>query len=193
MNRALTSAAKAHRIASGLEDSAGTGTRTGQRWYAINTKPHCETSALSQLERQGYECFLPLTLRTVRHARRLHTSRAALFTGYLFVRLDRSQDRWRPINNTFGVRAIVMGNCEPLPVPHGIVECLQDLTADDGLMRLDSLLDAGDRIKMLAGPFAGSIGTLERLDGKARARCLLDIMGGQVIVDIDTSAVIGSN
>lgn len=163
------------------------------RWYAVNTKPYGELLAREHLNRQGFRCFLPLTLRTIRHARRLRTQRSPLFPGYLFVALDPERDCWRPINNTSGVRAIVMGSCAPQAVPRGVVEALECLSAGDGLVRLDAMLDAGDRIRMLAGPFAGAIGRLERLDGKARARCLLEIMGGQVMVDVARSALIGSD
>jgi transcription antitermination factor NusG len=34
-------------------------------------------------------------------------------------------------------------------------------------------------VRVLAGPFVGGLGVLERLDGKGRARVLLNIMGGQ--------------
>ena len=95
------------------------------RWYAVNTQPHQENKAQFNLVRQGYEAWLPLRRKTRRHARRIETIKAALFPNYLFVRLDLSCERWRPINGTFGVRQLVMRGDGPAPVADGFVEDLR--------------------------------------------------------------------
>ena len=49
------------------------------RWYAVNTLSHREFRAKRQLENQGFRVFLPERLKTVRHARKLATSRHCFF------------------------------------------------------------------------------------------------------------------
>ncbi len=43
-------------------------------------------------------------------------------------------------------------------------------------------LAIGDAVRVVAGPFAGALGVLQRLDGPARAQVLLTLLGGTVKV-----------
>jgi len=156
-----------------------------RRWYAVQTKAFSEAGADQQLKAQGFASFLPRISKTVRHARKLRTVRAPFFPGYLFVGLDLGRDRWRSVNGTFGVARLVMAGDRPVPVPTGIVEALRELVDEAGLIRLDGGLKLGQKIEVVAGPFAQALGELERLDGAGRVRVLLDIMGGKVPVLLD--------
>jgi transcription antitermination factor NusG len=50
---------------------------------------------------------------------------------------------------------------------------------------LGAKLRVGQVVRVLAGPFVGVLGVLERLDGKGRVRLLLNIMGGQTPLMVD--------
>ena len=152
---------------------------TQSRWFAVNIRPNCERKAVFNLERQGFQTFLPVQLKTVRHARQYRTVCRPLFNGYLFVALDLTRDRWRSVNGTHGVVTLVMNGGEPSSIPAGIVEGLIAI-ADRGVVRFDHELILGQKVKILTGPFADFIGTLERLDDQGRVKVLLDMMGGQV-------------
>lgn len=163
-----------------LEEVGSLGATEGVRWYAVNTRPHAEPTVVANLERQGFKSFLPTCLKTTRHARQFRTHLAPLFPGYLFVLLDLGRDRWRSVNGTYGAVSLVMTGGVPRPVPHGIVEALQDVAGERGLIRFGTSLSAGQRVKVLAGPFAELFGTLEHLDDQGRARLLLEMMGSSV-------------
>ena len=152
----------------------------GRRWYAANTLPNREALASSQLLRQGFEVYFPKRRKTVRHARRTHERIVSFFPGYLFVSMDLSVDRWRSVNGTIGVRALVMDSERPLPVPAGIVENLREMTDELGFLHRVEKLQPGDRVKVLDGPLADMIGTIERLDGNHRARVLLEMLHGKI-------------
>jgi transcription elongation factor/antiterminator RfaH len=162
----------------------------GARWYAIHTLPRREFGARAQLEAQSYAIFLPRHLKTVRHAHKLKTIDAPFFPRYLFVRLDLSRDRWHSINGTFGVAGIVMNRHRPMPVPEGIVESLQArLEADATTAGCDGLR-IGQRVEVMVGPFANLVGELERFDGRARVRVLLQLMGSLASVSLDRNAIV---
>jgi len=154
--------------------------RDGSQWFAVNIRPNCERKAVLNLERQGFETFLPVQVKTVRHARQYRTVCRPLFPGYLFVALDLGRDRWRSVNGTHGVVTLVMNGGEPSRVPAGIVEALIAIATDKGVVRFDHELVPGQKVKILTGPFADFVGTLERLDDQGRVKVLLDMMGGQV-------------
>ena len=157
---------------------------SGSRWYAVHTQPHREIRAQSQLENQGFSTYLPKRLKTVRHARKLRTTTAPFFPRYLFVSLDLRQHQWRSVNGTFGVSSLVMAGERPQPVPPGVVEAMVAATEQNGLLSFEQKLAVGASVRLLAGPFAEQLGTLERLDDSGRVRVLLEIMGGTIPVQV---------
>jgi transcription elongation factor/antiterminator RfaH len=159
---------------------------SGQRWYAVASLPHRERGVELQLRAQGFAPYLPLILKTVRHARRLQSVKRPLFPGYLFVSMDIDRDRWRSINGTFGARGLVMVRERPSPVPDGLVESLQDRMDGEGLTRFSEDLSIGQSVRVLSGPFADLVGSLERLDANDRVRVLLQVMGATVPVSLNS-------
>jgi len=138
---------------------------------------------------QNYAVFLPQFIKTVRHARKLRTVKTALFPRYLFIRLDVDRDRWRSVNGTPGVTRLVTTYDRPEPVPEGIVEAFLEARAPTGVVRVDYGLEPGQKVRVLAGPFADAIGSLERLDDNGRVRVLLEIMGRQVPAHLNSAAL----
>ncbi len=177
-----------HRAGHSANDAGDTCERS--RWFAVQTRPHCETRARLHLTNQGYATFLPLMLGTRRHARKTETVSAPLFPCYLFVSLDLARDQWRSVNGTVGVVSLVMPSGVPAPVPHGIVETLKASMEESGIVRFDAGLQRGQNIRVTAGPFAEFLGSLDRIDDAGRARVLLEIMGGQVPVTLPGGAII---
>ncbi len=163
-----------------------------QRWFAVHSLPRRETGAQQQLENQGFHTFLPLRLKTRCHARKLETVLAPFFPRYFFVVLDRDRDRWRSVNGTFGVARLVMAGDRPQPVPPGVVEALIALADGRGVLRFDEggRLRVGQKVRILAGPFAEQIGLLQRLDDQGRVRLLLDIMGGPIAVTVPSATLV---
>ena len=69
-------------------------------WYLIHTKIRQEKVALENLERQGFECFLPVILAEKLRGSVLKVVEEPLFTRYLFIRLDDSVNAqsWSPFD-----------------------------------------------------------------------------------------------
>ena len=160
----------------------------GERWFLVHTQSGSELKAQHHLCAQGFRTYLPQYLKTVRHARQLKTVRASMFPRYLFIVLDLGRDRWLSVRSTVGVSSLVSCNGRPLPVPAGVVESL--IARSDGdLTRTDTGLVQGQSVRILSGPFADLIGTLERLDSSGRVRVLLEMMGTEVPIAIHRSAL----
>lgn len=160
-----------------------------ERWFVAQTLHHREKLAALHLGAQGFRSFLPRFQKTVRHARQLREVIALVFPGYIFLILDAERDRWRSINGTFGVARLVSAQGRPIPVPSGIVEALIAAVDQSGLVRLGGELRPGQAVRVVAGPFAGGLGVLERLDTKGRVRVLLKIMGGEAPFIMDRAAL----
>jgi transcriptional antiterminator RfaH len=161
----------------------------GERWFAARVLPHREATAQFNLRSQGFRSFAPKVRRTVRHARTLRNVLSPLFPGYIFVILDLAVHRWRTVNSTIGVASLIMGAEQPTPVPIGIVEALMISSETSGLIRFDSSLEIGQKVRILSGPFAEALCRLVHLDDKGRVRVLLEFMGTQVTAQLDRSCV----
>ncbi|HRD45882.1 MAG TPA: transcription termination/antitermination NusG family protein [Caulobacter sp.] len=156
------------------------------RWYVVNTKAGREPQASANLVRQGYGVFLPVLRKTVRHARRQTEKLVAYFPGYLFVQLDLSRDRWRPIESTVGVLRMIKAQTAPLAAPSGLVEALQAQADGQGVvLPRDSELRPGQSVRIANGPFAERLATVDRMSGENRVRVLLAIMGQEMPVELD--------
>ncbi len=162
----------------------------GERWYVAMTLPHKERVAAANLANQGYRCFLPLQLATRRHARQFRTVLAPVFPRYIFIILDIERMRWRSVNGTIGVQSLVSHGERPLAAPPGIVETL--LQSSDGRGALSYRKEdvaVGAKVRLLAGPFAGSLAVLQRLDGPRRVQLMLEILSGHVIISLERTQI----
>lgn len=163
---------------------------SAERWYAVHCQPNRERAAAAHLRNQNYDVFLPWQRKVRRHARKIESVLRPFFPGYLFLRLDLSQDRWRPINGTFGVVRLVMQGDRPAPAPLGVVEGLKDCCDESGILEWLPALTPGQTVRITDGPFAEFVGELERLDSAGRVRVLLNLMGGEVPAWVPRSSVV---
>jgi transcription antitermination factor NusG len=163
------------------------GLKQGERWFVARVHTNRENGAQFNLDRLGFRSFAPRVKRTIRHARKSRTILAPLFPGYVFIILDLSRDRWRTVNSTFGVAALIMGVEQPLAVPHGVVEAI--MTQDFGVVRSDDNLKIGQQVRILSGPFAEALCRLVHLDDRGRVRVLLELMGTEVTAKLDRAQV----
>lgn len=156
-----------------------------ERWCLVNTQSGREQLASLHLSLQGYRPFVPTSWCSIRHARKIRTVRVAYFPGYLFVPLDLDRDRWRPIDGTVGVLRLVKANGRPLPAPAGLVETLLSMTDPTGALDLvGARLAPGQSARIIRGPFADQLVTIESLKSGDRVRVLLQLMSNTVPVEV---------
>lgn len=155
------------------------------QWFLVSTQTGREDLAALHLSRQGYRPFVPSSWRTIRHARKIRTERAAYFPGYLFVPLDLERDCWRPIDGTIGVLRVVKANGRPLPAPRGLVDALIAMTDATGSLDLvGAAPKPGQSARIIRGPFADQLVTIDSLKGAERVRVLLQLMNNTVPVEV---------
>lgn len=151
------------------------------KWFLVAAKARKETVAAYNLDRQGYNVFLPQIRRTVRHARKTYLRAVPLFPGYLFLKAS-SAIRWRSINGTFGAIGVIMNGEVPALVERGFVETLKAKTGPDSIVDFKHDLRVGDRVELAEGPFARQMGELADLDDKGRVTVLLEFLATRVPV-----------
>lgn len=142
------------------------------QWYVIHTKPRQEQRALDNLERQGFQAWLPTIEMEKLRRGKLTRVIEPMFSRYLFIQLDKTQTNWSPIRSTLGVSKLVSFGNVPAVVPDALIEALQQA---DGAQR-EYLLKEGDAVQFVSGPLQGLEGILQQRDGELRALVLIELI-----------------
>jgi transcriptional antiterminator RfaH len=101
----------------------------------------------------------------------------ALFPRYLFIQLDSNQSgkSWGPIRSTLGVSKLLTFGGVPAKAPATLVNVLQE-SVEQLRDHPTKLFQAGDRLHVRAGPFAGLEAVFEMEDGASRAMVLIELL-----------------
>src|SRR6478672_2726338 len=98
-------------------------------WYAIWTRSRHEQVVRDQLERKGYEAFLPTVTRWSRWKDRRKKIDWPLFPGYCFARFE-SENRL-PVQTCTSVVSIVSFNGDLAPIPDQEIDAIRRLVQSD--------------------------------------------------------------
>ncbi|HRK39031.1 MAG TPA: transcription/translation regulatory transformer protein RfaH [Burkholderiaceae bacterium] len=158
-------------------------------WYLIHTKIRQERLALDNLERQGYECFLPLARVERIRKDALQVVEEPLFPRYLFIRLGTGSQAqsWSPIRSTLGVSRLVTFGQTPAKVGDNLVAHIRNQCADSPLVV--RAFKEGDALVVTQGPFAGLDALYQTTDGEGRVMVLLNLLSKPVALTIEPNAV----
>jgi len=144
---------------------------------------------VKNLDRQGFETFLPLQEFTRRQDARFVSDLRPLFPGYMFIHLDPQVSPWRKVNSTYGVTKIVSFGEVPAPVPAALVSGLLKRCDDQGRLVTSAPLRIGDEVTVVDGPFSEFVGTIEAVDAQQRVWLLFEFMGQSARIQVDGSQV----
>ena len=156
-------------------------------WFAIYTKPRQEHIALTQLERQSFDCFLPMAINPYQRRSSKKTRIEPLFPRYLFLNAAPDQQSLGPVRSTRGVSKLVRFGTELARLPETVVRAIRNrCDAETGLVRLDPVpVDSGDKVRVFDGPLAGLEGVLRERKGENRAMLLMKLLGTESTVEVD--------
>ena len=149
-----------------------------KRWFVAQIKPNSYDSAIQNLERQGFETFLPMTSITQRHKNKFVVKNVYVFPGYMFVCFDPHIISWTKINSTYGVSKILSFNKKPSEISSDLILALQTKYKINSNSKQMEKLQKGDSIKFYTGPFTDLIAKVEGTDEKNRIWILLEGIGG---------------
>jgi transcriptional antiterminator RfaH len=154
-------------------------------WYVIHTKPRQEQRALENLQRQGFEAWLPMI--ALEKVRRGHLTQVVepMFSRYLFIRLDTVQTNWSPIRSTLGVSKLVAFGNTPAAVPDDLISALRNMPPPPR----ERIMNPGDEVQFVAGPLKGLRGIYQQHDGEARAMVLIELLSQPQTIQTELQAL----
>jgi len=162
-------------------------------WLCAFTKARQEEFAALHLQRQGMEVFLP----KLKYRRLLHGEVVwqigPMFPRYLFLRTHES-DAVARVRSTLGVVKLVAFGGKPAVVPEEVIEILRDHCKEGVCVAGEPAFKQGQKVKILAGPYAGMEAIFEReTSQKERVIILLEIMASVARVKIDRNQLVAAS
>ena len=158
------------------------------RWYACYTRARHEKQVESLLAQKGLESYLPVVPQERQWKDRKKLVAWPLFPSYVFARFT-----LREVHNVLvipGVSTIVRVHGRPAPIPDQELENVRRFVgavAQTGaLPEVRPLIEEGDWVRVVEGPFLGVEGRVVERRGRRRVLVGLGAIGQGLEVDIDT-------
>jgi transcription antitermination factor NusG len=156
-------------------------------WYAIWTRSRHEQRVREQLERKGYEAFLPTVPKWSRWKDRRKKIDWPLFPGYCFARFDAGDSL--PVMKCAGVVNIIAFDGALAPIPEQEIDGIRRLITSDLQFDPCPLIREGALVEVVYGPLKGVRGRLVRKGSQSRLVLSVELIGQAVSVEVDAAVV----
>ena len=164
------------------------------QWFVVHTYSGHENKASEALKQRIvamnlgekiFEIVVPTrNIITVRHGKK-EEIKEKIFPGYILVRMKLDDESWLAVRTTQGVTAFVgMGN-KPTPISDKEVEAIMKFMAVEA-PKFKARFTVSEAVKIIDGPFADFLGTVESIDDtKGKIKVLVSIFGRETPVELD--------
>lgn len=163
-------------------------------WYVIHTYSGHENKACEALKQRVaamnlsakiFESVVPTrNIVVVRHGKKEDT-KEKIFPGYILVRMELDDESWLAVRTTPGITAFVGTGNKPTPISDKEVEAIMKFMKLDA-PKFKTKFSIGEAVKIIDGPFADFLGTVESIDeAKGKIKVLVSIFGRETPVELD--------
>jgi transcriptional antiterminator RfaH len=150
----------------------------GKKWLIAQLKPNSHDLAIRNLERQGFETFMPKMKTTVIKEDRFIYRNVFVFPGYIFIGFDSQNIIWTKINSTYGISKVLVLNKKPSEISNNLILALKQRYGVNIDQTSKENFGKGDNIRFDTGPFSDLIARVEDVDEKNRIWLIFEAMGG---------------
>jgi len=166
----------------------------GRRWYVVHCYSGYEAKVRHNLEQRVetmgmkakiFDVVIPTEEEIEVKDGKRRTVERHVFPGYILVQMLMDEDSWYVVRNTPGVTGFVgMGN-EPTPLrPEEVQQIIRRMEAE--APRVKVTYKAGQRVRIIDGPFNDFIGTVDEIDmERAKVRVMVSFFGRETPVELD--------
>jgi len=156
-------------------------------WFLLRIKPNSIQRAEDNLERQNVATFMP---RQSVFSNKGIVTLKPLFPGYLFASFEPQDTPFRTVNSTYGVSCLVTSGYNlTTGLPLSLIIGLKNRCDGDGVLCPPADLRPDETIRVLTGPFADFIASVEKLSDHKRVQIMFELMGQTVHAELPISQV----
>lgn len=174
--------------------------KESMNWYALHTYSGMEKGVKKDIEHRASveglreflgEVIVPEEKIVERKAGKTKEHAKNLMPGYVFVQMDPREDLFKVIEEVRGVTGFVGSGNERVPLSEEEVVNIRGLVDDKKERpRTEIKHRLGDQVKVIEGPFANFVGTVDHIDAdKAKLRVMVSIFGRSTPVELDVLQV----
>ena len=119
------------------------------------------------------------------------TIKRKFFPGYVLIKMIMTDDSWHLVKNTDKVSSFIGGSSNrPTPISEEEAAYMTNKSGE-GLkkVRLGPSFSEGEQVKVIEGPFASFVGTVEAVSDKGKVKVTVSIFGRPTPVELDFSQV----
>ena len=164
------------------------------RWYIVHTYSGHENKVSKSIKQRvqslGFEdrifdIIVP-TRNTIKVSQgKKENVKEKIFPGYVLVKMILDDESWLLIRTTQGVTAFIGAGNKPTPISEKEVEAIMKFMNEEEPLYKASFV-IGEAVKIVDGPFADFLGTIDDIDeAKGKLKVLVSIFGRETPVELD--------
>jgi transcriptional antiterminator NusG len=165
------------------------------KWYVVHTYSSYENSVAASIMKAVenrhmqdliHEVRIPMeTVTEITESGQKKTVERKVFPGYVLVKMVLTDESWHLVHNVRGATGFVGSDGKAIPLTE---QEIYDL----GVERREIVVGyaVGDEVKVIDGPLAGFLGTVDELEPeKNRVRVVVSMFGRETPVDLELDQV----
>ncbi len=164
------------------------------KWYVVHTYSGHENKVSTNLKQRIetmkladkiFDIVVPTrNIVTVKHGKK-EEQKEKIFPGYILVKMVLDDESWLAVRTTQGVTAFVGAGNKPTPISESEVGTILKFMQMEA-PKYKTSFSMGEAVKIVDGPFADFLGTIDAIDEeKGKVKVLVSIFGRETPVELD--------
>ena len=164
------------------------------RWYVVHTYSGYENKVQTDLEKTiknreledfFFDIIVPMEEQIEIKDGKRKTNLRKVFPGYVLVKMIVTEESWYIVRNTRGVTGFVGSGTDPIPLTN---EEIRNMGFEAAVVNVD--YDVNDTVRVVNGPLASFIGTVQEINKeKNKVKVLVSMFGRETPVELEFSQV----
>lgn len=174
--------------------SDDSGKKAEAKWYIVHTYSGHENKVKSAIEQRIqtmnlkdyiFDILVPVHNKIVIRKGKKETVQEKIFPGYIIIKMILNDNSWLAVRTTQGVTSFIGVGNKPIEVSDEEVKNIQKFLSVAS-PQFKSNLSVGEAVKIIDGPFAEFLGSIESIDEeRGKVKVLVSIFGRETPVELD--------
>ena len=164
------------------------------KWYVIHVQTGYENKVKQALEQRIksltvedkiFDVVIPIRDVVVVKKGKKTKQTEKVFPGYVLLKMILTDDSWLVVRTTEGVTGFVGAGLKPTPISEKEVDAIMKFVAQEQ-PKYKTKFVVGEAVKIIEGPFADFLGTVETVDEeKGKVKVLVSIFDRETPMELD--------
>jgi transcriptional antiterminator NusG len=176
------------------QPEAASAAPAGAKWYVVHVKTGYESRVRQGLEQRTkslgvddkiFDIVIPQRETVVVKKGKKSKIKEKVFPGYVLVRMILDDNSWLVVRTTEGVTGFVGAGLKPTPISDREVAAIMKFISQEQ-PKFKTKFSTGEAVKIIEGPFADFLGTIEAIDEqRGKVKVLVSIFDRETPVELD--------